>query len=151
MTNITENLNITNEENNLISKEDKLEFFNEIFCKIQNKNYNNPDYLTDFVNFIELYTTNTECEDPDYINISPFHSDDIKNLTILEEFYDITDVYSINYFAYIDPHNHSYINEFNNYLYYDFNECPKKIFSQIFINEFTMYLYENLNLVSTLK
>jgi hypothetical protein len=39
----------------------------------------------------------------------------------------------------------------NNYIYYDFNQCPKKIFSEIFINEFKMYLYTILNLVNTLK
>lgn len=145
--------NITNNENNLsiLSEDDKLEFFDEIFCKIQNKNYKNPDYLTNFINFIELYTTIIEDGDPDYILDNPFHHNDMQNLTILEEFYDITDVYSINYFAYIDPHNHNYINDFTQYIYYDLNESPKKIFSPIFINEFKTYIYENLNLGYTLK
>jgi hypothetical protein len=62
MTNITENNLI------LISEEDKLELFDEIICKIQSKKNENStrDYLTDFIDFIELY--NISNEEDDYIN-----------------------------------------------------------------------------------
>lgn len=134
-----------------ISNEDKLDFFDEIFCKIQCKNNTNPEYLIEFIDFIDLYTTIIPDEDSEYINDHPFYYNDIKNLTILEEFYEMTDIYNIQYFTYIDPHNHNYINEFNHYLYYDFNQCPKKIFTKTFINEFKVYIYDTLNLFNNLK
>ena len=144
MTNITEN-NII-----IISEEDKLELFDEIMCKIQSKKNENStrDYLTDFIDFIELY--NISNEDDDYIYDYPFHYTDIKNLTILEEFYEIV-YYITNYDALDDSFDLSEDNCLNNYIYYDFNECPKKIFSEIFINELKIYLYTILNLVNTLK
>jgi hypothetical protein len=144
MTNITENNLI------LISEEDKLELFDEIICKIQSKKNENStrDYLTDFIDFIELY--NISNEEDDYIYDYHFHYTDIKNLTILEEFYEIV-YYITNYDALDDSFDLSEDYCLNNYIYYDFNQCPKKIFSEIFINEFKMYLYTILNLVNTLK
>ena len=127
-----------------ISEEDKLELFDEIMCKIQRENY-----LTDFIDFIELYNIPTE-EDDDYIYEHPFHYSDIKNLTILEEFHTIVD-HIIRYDALDDSFDVLADDYLNNYIYYDFNECPKKIFSHIFINDFKMYIYQNLNLGHTLK
>lgn len=144
MTNITENNLI------ILSQEDKLELFDEIMCKIQSKKNANStrDYLTDFIDFIELY--NILNQEDDYIYDHPFHYTDIKNLTILEEFYEIV-YYITNYDAVDDSFDLSEDNCLHNYIYYDFNQCPKKIFSEIFINEFKMYVYTNLNVVNTLK
>jgi len=145
MTNIREN-NTTD----IICEQDKLELFDEIMCKIQSKKNENSttDYLTDFIDFIELY--NIPNEEDDYIYEHPFHYTDIKNLIILEEFYAIVD-YITNYDALDDSFDLSGENYLNNYIYYDFNQCPKKIFSITFLNDFKMYLYDNLNLGTTLK
>lgn len=139
-------------ENLYVTDEDKLEFFDEIFCKIQSKNHKNTEYLTDFIDFIEVYTTIIiDEEETEYIKDNPFDYNDIKNLTILEDFYEITDVYNINYFNDVDSYDDNYINDFNHYVYYDFNKCPKKIFSKMFINDFKIYIYNTLNLGNTLK
>ena len=135
---------------NIICEEDKLELFDEIMCKIQSKMNENSttDYLTDFINFIELY--NIPNEEDDYIYDHPFHYTDFKNLTILEEFYAIVD-YITNYDALDDSFDLSGSNCLNNYIYYDFNECPKKIFTVTFLNDFKFYIYNHLNLNPTLK
>ena len=135
---------------NIICEEDKLELFDEIMCKIQSKMNENSttDYLTDFINFIELY--NIPNEEDDYIYDHPFHYTDFKILTILEEFYAIVD-YITNYDALDDSFDLSGSNCLNNYIYYDFNECPKKIFTVTFLNDFKFYIYNHLNLNPTLK
>lgn len=135
---------------NIICEEDKLELFDEIMCKIQCKKNENSttDYLTDFIDFIELY--NIPNEEDDYICDNPFHYTDIKNLTILEEFYEILD-YITNYDALDDSFDLSESNCLNNYIYYDFNECPKKIFTVTFLNDFKFYIYNHLNLGISLK
>ena len=144
----TEDLNTTNDN---ICEEDKLELFDEIFCKIQSKKNTNSttDYLTDFIDFIEVY--NIPSEEEDYIYDNPFHYTDTKNLTIFEEFHTIVENI-LTYDALDDSFNILYADEnLCGYIYYDFNQCPKKIFTIMFLNDFKMYIYNNLNLANTLK
>lgn len=146
-----------NTENLNIREEDKLEFFDEIMCKIQSKRNKNPetDYLTDFIDFIELYTTiiQQDEDETEYVIEHPFYYNDIKNLTILEEFHEILDnVLDIDCINCIDEYNvFNYLVDFNIYIYYDFNYFPKKIFTKRFINDFKMYIYNNLTHAHTLK